>query len=101
MKSKSLQGSEGYLLINTRIVMKSDSALTTASITLDSLTMTLVQLLSMMLGVRNSGVHVVLTVPMSDTQRKRLLHLVANPEYAAYAQVELSSGRLTMKTVSG
>jgi hypothetical protein len=81
--------------------MKCDSSSAVANITLDSLTMTLVQLLSMMLGVKNSGVNVFLTVPMTDMQRKRLLTLVANPEYAAYAQVEMSSGRLTTKMGSG
>ncbi len=81
--------------------MKCDSSIAVANITLDCLTMTLVQLLSMMLGVKNSGVNVSLTVPMTNLQRKQLLTLLANPEYAAYVQVELSSGRLTTRTASG
>lgn len=81
--------------------MRHESSSIVAHITLDFLEMTSVQLLSMMLGVKNSGVSVDLIVPTSNSQRRQLLYLLANPDYAAVAQVQLSSEQWTSAMVSG
>lgn len=87
----STPSSEESRTILTRVSMRHASVSRVATITLDSSTTTLAQLLSMMYSVFDSGCHVVVTVRLTNTQTRLLWKELLRLNLAKHVTIEAIS----------